>query len=270
MDGSLLDHYTYSHDVAMPLLNQLKANHIPVIPCTSKTRAEMEQLRVKLQNQHPFIVENGAAVYIPDLSLASDKSELVSRDGLYVKEFVEHREHWQALLQTTDLHLNEAFLSFDQMGIDGVMQMTGLSMDEARLASQREFGEPIKWTGTQEQYHQFESYIARAGGQLLIGGRFVHVSGNTNKSVALQWLLQQYHEYYQDNHIVSVALGDSQNDIAMLEMVDHAVVIRSPAHEHPSVNAKRSQDVYVTQEQGPRGWVEGVTRVLKKLNIKLD
>ncbi len=270
MDGSLLDHYTYSHEEASRLLNWLSANHIPVIPCTSKTRAEMEKLRIQLQNDHPFIVENGAAIYIPDVSLLKDKSEVIERHNMYVKEFVERREHWQSLLQLPDLHLNEAYISFEQAGFEGIMQMTGLSEENARLASQREYGEPIKWVGTQDQFEQFEKHIVHCGGQLLKGGRFIHISGDSNKGIALNWLLKQYRHYYQNDNIVSVALGDSHNDIAMLEAVDHAIVIRSPAHELPTVNAKNSQDVYITQQQGPRGWVEGVTRVLNKLQIKID
>ena len=37
---------------------------MPVIPITSKTFAEVINLRDKLNNRHPFIVENGARVSI--------------------------------------------------------------------------------------------------------------------------------------------------------------------------------------------------------------
>jgi mannosyl-3-phosphoglycerate phosphatase len=65
LDGTLLDHDTYSFAAAMPALRRLKREGIPVIPCTSKTRTEMEYWMSRLQLHGPFVVENGGAVYVP-------------------------------------------------------------------------------------------------------------------------------------------------------------------------------------------------------------
>lgn len=267
MDGSLLDHHTYSHSDADELLAWLSNKQIPVIPVTSKTRAEVLKLRAQLNNQHPFIVENGAAVFSP-LRYFKHKVFDGVDDGHYcVKSFVKPRAHWQALLSQVELHLNEAFISFEQAGIDGISEMTGLSIDEARLASQREYGEPLKWNGTEEQFDVFSQYIHAKGGQLLRGGRFVHLSGSCDKGSALRWLLGKYKQQYFDKTIVTIALGDSHNDTAMLEAADHAIIIRSPVHDYPQLNPSASQFVYKTDQEGPRGWVEGILHMLAKLGI---
>ena len=65
LDGTLLDHYSYSFEAAIPMLGKLEDLGIPVIPITSKTFAEVSRLRDQLNNRHPFIVENGAAIAIP-------------------------------------------------------------------------------------------------------------------------------------------------------------------------------------------------------------
>ena len=65
LDGSLLDHRTYSYSAASPMLATLKKNKIPLIPVSSKTFDEIIILRRRLNNNDPFIVENGAAIYIP-------------------------------------------------------------------------------------------------------------------------------------------------------------------------------------------------------------
>ena len=65
LDGSLLDHDTYSHAAAAPALQRLDQHHIPLILVSSKTRVEIERLRSDLNNSHPFISENGAAVFVP-------------------------------------------------------------------------------------------------------------------------------------------------------------------------------------------------------------
>ena len=62
LDGTLLDHYTYSFEDARPALGRLRAAGVPLVLCTSKTRAEIAPLRDALRNTHPFISENGGAV----------------------------------------------------------------------------------------------------------------------------------------------------------------------------------------------------------------
>ena len=65
LDGTLLDHKTYAATKARQALLCLKKNNIPLIICTSKTRPEIEFYRQKLRISHPFIAENGGAIFIP-------------------------------------------------------------------------------------------------------------------------------------------------------------------------------------------------------------
>ncbi len=65
LDGTLLDHDNYSYEPAANLLEKLNNIGIPVIPTTSKTRSEVLPLRRAINNEHPFITENGAGIYIP-------------------------------------------------------------------------------------------------------------------------------------------------------------------------------------------------------------
>ena len=128
MDGSLLDHDTYSHQPADELLAWLRNNQIPVIPCTSKTRAEMLVLREELANTHPFVVENGAAIYMPRAYFSNASPLFDDHAGLKVKKFTQSRTHWQTLLADMPVHLNDAFVTFEQLGVEGIMQMTGLAV----------------------------------------------------------------------------------------------------------------------------------------------
>ncbi|MFB3136761.1 MAG: HAD hydrolase family protein [Nitrospirales bacterium] len=61
LDGSLLDTETYRFDAARAALEELTARQVPLVLCTSKTRAEVEPLRQELGITDPFIVENGGA-----------------------------------------------------------------------------------------------------------------------------------------------------------------------------------------------------------------
>src|SRR6185295_12866478 len=65
LDGTLLDQDTYDWEPARSALERLRALGIPLVFCTTKTRAEVEHWRTITGNAHPFIVENGGAMYIP-------------------------------------------------------------------------------------------------------------------------------------------------------------------------------------------------------------
>ncbi len=65
LDGTLLDHETYSYTPATEALDLLVRKGIPLILCSSKTRAEIELIQLDLRLRHPFISENGGAVFIP-------------------------------------------------------------------------------------------------------------------------------------------------------------------------------------------------------------
>ena len=59
LDGTLLDHTTYSFDAAIPMLDYIKVNKIPLIIVTSKTKDEVLRIQKLLDMKGPFIVENG-------------------------------------------------------------------------------------------------------------------------------------------------------------------------------------------------------------------
>ena len=65
LDGTLLDHTTYSFEAAVPMLDFIKRNKIPLIIVTSKTKDEVLRIQKLLALKEPFIVENGAGIFIP-------------------------------------------------------------------------------------------------------------------------------------------------------------------------------------------------------------
>ncbi len=256
LDGSLLDHHNYSFAPAVPLLEQLASANIDVVLCTSKTRAEVEVLRQALNNHSPFIVENGAAVYVPKQTFVTAPEGAVSAGNYWCRRFCPERATWLALVEEMKQHFDMEFTHFAEMTAEQVAAATGLSVEESVLAQQREFGEPLLWRATDDQLAQASAWLRSQGATVLSGGRFVHVCGDANKGKALRWLVEQYGVLSPAVDYTSMALGDSDNDIAMLEAADYAVVIRSPVKPPPIIN--REQGVYVTEAYGPEGWVEGV------------
>ena len=259
LDGTLLDHHTYSHADADPLLATLAERNIPVVPVTSKTRGELLTLRSELNNQHPFIVENGAAVFIPDGYFSHHSPDSPDIDGFWVHSFSKPRSHWQALLASLSEELQSCYTSFAQAGTQGIVEMTGLSEERAAKANERDFSEPLLWKGSDEQLADFTQQMEAKGATILRGGRFVHVTGQCDKGKALKWLKSQYQINHRAFNYHSIAAGDSHNDVAMLEAADYAVIIRSPVAAPPTVNRT---DAILSQKEGPAGWADELSRIM--------
>ena len=270
LDGSLLDHYTYSYAPAKPMLEQLKADGVPVVLCSSKTRAEMQVLRAELGLTDPYIVENGAAIYVPKtyvpLGAASpltmpERGEDMGDEWRIA--FGEPRTHWQELMRTLPDELRANYRKFAAMTVGQIADLTGLSIEDARRASQREFGEPLHWRGAPADKQRLIDTLQHLGARVLQGGRFLHVAGDFDKGRALKWLAN-YLGDATGKKPITVALGDSQNDVAMLDAANYAVVIRSPVHEAPRL--ERDEGVIFTEHTGPRGWAEGLSAVLAEVS----
>ncbi len=251
LDATLLDHQTYSFSAAQSAINRLQALHIPLILNSSKTVVEMLQIRKLLDNQHPFIVENGSAVIFPDgnkfkhHSLGMNRAEILS------------------IINNLREQYAFDFTGFADMDIEELMSCTGLSKESATLAKQRQFTEPLLWLDSEQQFRLFAEKIESAGLGLIKGGRFWHVSGTADKGKPLCYL----RDYYQKQLGTApkiLALGDSENDLAMLKEADYAVLVKSPTRDFPALVHKNLRK---TNEFGPAGWNKAVFEILEKLEL---
>jgi len=265
LDGSLLDHHSYSYLDALPQLHMLEHLGIPVIPATSKTRLEIEHLRVALGNSYPFIVENGAAVFIPVGYFDTQPVATVEREGYWVREFSAPREKWLGILQALSSEFPREYDYFHHAGTAGIVRMTNLPEARAIEANQRGYSEPVQWLGDEARKAEFISCLQSRGASVLQGGRFLGVSGDCDKGRALAWLRQVYQQSKPDTVCHDLAIGDSGNDCAMLEAAETALLVRSLVHKFPDL--QRADGVIFSTDYGPAGWAEGVARWLHSYQL---
>ncbi len=258
LDGSLLDHHSYDYSPAMPGMQRLEKANIPLVLTTSKTRAEVIEHVHDMGLSYPFVIENGGAVCIPtgyfeSGSISSSLEIIALAPGI---------DEFAPLLDEARAKYGMKFQALTEMDVDEIVAYTSLAPEQAVLAGQREFTLPLVWEDTQEQLNQFEEMANKAGLVLRQGGRFIHLQGETDKSLAMQELVRRYEEY-SGLQVMSIALGDSGNDRGMLESAAYAVVIPGAG---VMMILERDEHVYYSSQQGPAGWNEGLNAVLDELN----
>jgi len=255
LDGSLLDHHSYDWAPARPWLARLKAEGVPVIPVTSKTRSEILPLRRQLGLEDaPFIAENGALAGLP---LAWSHARLdrgPGPDGLAIRTLGVDIGLIRQRLAVWRERLGLGFTTMSEMTLEALVAFTGLAEPQARLARLREGSEPLIWEDSDERLAAFREGLEGDGLRLVRGGRFWHVTGDCHKGSAVAWLIERF-AALRGSRPRTLALGDGPNDIAMLEAVDQAVVIRGC---HDLAIAPDQASLYHSEATGPAGWAEGM------------
>ncbi len=247
LDGTLLDHDSYSFAPAAQALATIRARNIPLVLCSSKTRAEMLPLQAELGISGPFICENGAGICT------------VTAAGAELEALAAPRSEVLALLHTLREQEGFRFTGFADMSVEELAETTGLSLAAAALAAQREFSEPLRWEDSEQELPRFRSLLQQHGLTAQQGGRFLSVAGPTDKGAALNRLRLRY-----VNHGPVIALGDSPNDLSMLAAADIGVIIKSARSD--SLQPEGPGRILRTQQRGPSGWQEAMSGLLDEFS----
>jgi mannosyl-3-phosphoglycerate phosphatase len=257
LDGSLLDHHTYSFANARPALERIREQGIPLVFITSKTRPEVEMLQTAMGIREPFIVENGAAIFFPD-QYRDWRIDAGFRQPPYtVIQLGAGYPEIRGFVQRVKPGFN--IQGFGDLSAEDIERLTGLSPKQAGLAKQREFTEPFLMEDD-ARIIDLQRAAEANGLKVTRGGRFYHLMGSRqDKGIALRrtvWVfLQNTHQ-----RLLTIGLGDSANDLGMLESVDIPILIPHPDGSYEKLdlpNIKRAR------RPGSIGWSETILDVLK-------
>ncbi len=292
IDGTLLDFHSYDPGPAAVVLEDCRAHGVPVVLCSSKTRAEQVVLQARFGLQEaPFITENGGGLFLPAdgplSAVARGEAEAVAagafltlrripaeephsggRPLLGLVLGVERprlREGLERIARTTGIPVR----ALSRMDRDEAGERLGLEPEELDLALQREFSEPFAVVGESPETAEEErldwldrlrSAGATLGLTITLGDRLFHLMGGHTKGTALERLLTLWVRA-NGTRPWTLALGDSYNDLEMLARADEGVLVRR--HDGSWAHSSESSRIRRTAGVGPVGWAEVVSDRLR-------
>ena len=260
LDGTLLDHFDYSYEAAQAGLERLRTERIPVIFTSSKTRLEIEGLQAELQMQEPFIPENGAAIYFPDGYRAFRIDKGFQRSRYTVIQLGATYSEIRRFVYSVKERFN--LRGFGDMGVEEVERLTGLSRQQSRMAKRREYTEPFI-IEDESRVDELALIAASRGFKITRGGRFFHLIGlQQDKGRAVQ-VCAEIFDRNLDGGIITMGLGDSANDIALLKSVDIPILL---PHDDGTYEPIDIQGLIKAAQPGSRGWNKAILEVVDSLD----
>lgn len=252
LDGTLLDHETYSWSPALNALGKLRNLGAGVILASSKTSAEIAPLRDEMGlSGWPAIIENGAA------QLPAHQAPV---GGNAASGYADLRH----TLSTLPKDLRTKFRGFGDMTDQQVCDVTGLPLSAARLAKQRTASEPGEWTGSDSQRTEFLAALSDVGLTARMGGRFLTVTTGQTKADQMAEIIRNLKPQK------TVALGDAPNDVEMLEAADIGIIVANPHRPPLPQLAGEPMHIRRTELAGPIGWNAAILAILNELNLTGD
>lgn len=252
LDGTLLDHETYSWSPAGPALGMMKSLGVPLVLASSKTAFELVALRKELGFEHcPAIVENGAGL----LPAFEEPDQNASQHAQILKALSELpadlRRHFEGFSDWSDVQCAEK---------------TGLPLEQAKSARQRQFSEPGLWSGTPDQLQKFETKLAQKGISARQGGRYLTLSFGATKADWMSKIRDDFDPNARTSKARTMALGDAPNDVEMICAADFGVVIKNTHGAGiPPLGDAAEASIIRTTLSGPAGWNLEVQARLKHL-----
>jgi mannosyl-3-phosphoglycerate phosphatase family protein len=246
-------------------LHQLGQRGIPTLLASSKTFAEMVafQTLAELPPQ-PFLFENGCGIGWPSASwpaAVGEPQQLLGAYGAIVRGGDPVR--LRTLLHQLRASGGLRFSLLEELDFSAIQQLIGLEEPLARLALQRLASVPLVWQDDETAQERLRRHLAEDGLRAVSGGRLLHVAPPCNKAEALAQVLSWLGEAPHTTNLL--ACGDSENDRALLECADVALVFHPadrPAMALAPPVAERPRITRTAIAGGPEAWLVAVEAAL--------
>ena len=247
LDGTLMDH-SYSWAAAEAAIAALQQKGIPIIPCTSKTAEEVRLFRKRAGLRDPFIVENGGAIH----------GETATGEEWQISLGPGHQD-LRPELDVLSSALGEPLLALEDLSDRQGHELLGLEGAALQTAQRRQWSVPF--VPPREELRQQLADLAKTRGLGLVqGNRMAHLLG---PGVSKGHALEQLRVKLNAPNAKVFGLGDSPNDLPLLDVADIAVVVPGQSGPHPAFSQRLKQgDFQLAPSSHDRGWAMAVQQLL--------
>jgi mannosyl-3-phosphoglycerate phosphatase len=224
----------------------------------------MEVYRRELRNNHPFISENGGAIFVPNEYFSFQFPYDRELDGYAVLElgtfYLQIIEVLKSIKQETGIQI----IGFSDLTEEELTSFCGLSLEEAKFAKKREYDEPFMIKGGLKEIEIVKEEIKKRGMGYTWGGRFHHIFGKNDKGKAVEILKELYENQFFS--IYTIGIGDSLNDLSMLSSVDYPIFLHIKGTLLPEAISFK-KNVKVIHGAGSKAWNFAILDIIKDLNL---
>ena len=253
LDGTLMDE-NYDISPARNTLKLLAELNIPVIPCTSKTASEVRYFRKENGLMDPFIVENGAAIY------GYNKNNLSEWELILGNSYKELR----SILINISKTINYDLTPLNDLNRSQIFELTGLSDEGISRALDRQWSVPFL-NPPDDIFEKIKIVSKSYNVHVFKGNRMSHLlSSNSHKGEAVNKLKL----FLQNKDVKIIALGDSQNDLPLLEYADISIVIPGKNGANKSLQHGIDKGCFrLANAPHAQGWSNSVEDIINNINL---
>jgi mannosyl-3-phosphoglycerate phosphatase family protein len=272
LEGNLLDPETSSCGAARQALAALERRAIPLILVSSKTRAQLENIRTQLELEHPFIAEEGSIICVPKHYFPES---ILDQGWVYLPPYYVcvlglPYDQIQNGLQQIRQKLGLGLIGYGDWTATELAMALGIAEEEAERAQQREFSEIFSYAGDPsllqaafaelaQQFPHYWIHLHPLKKRALLN-HWYFSAHQRHRPPAAQILLECYQKHL--GSISSLGLGNALTDASFLRYCSQSLVLPSPEAEDLWAMAEKTWKR--AELGGPEGWNEAVLRWLEE------
>ena len=253
LDGTLLDKNTFKFDKIEKYFRELILKNIIIIPNSSKTEAELLDFNKQYNLNLSFIAENGSSIHrlnlihknLPEKILLSKPTD----------------EIYKIYKQNITPYLNKKITFILNLKSKEQEEIFSLPLNKITLAIKRNHSLPIIFNGNETEKNEFNKIMNDSGLTIQTGGRIMNICDNVNKSKAISKTIELINTKMNDQ-IVTIGVGDNQNDIEMLRHTDFACLVKNDKFDSSLINI---ENLIKSSEPSPQGWADVIKMALQKI-----
>ena len=266
LDGTLLDSDTHSWEAADDAIEQLVDSEIPLVFCSSMTRAEQLAIQEDAGIGGPIIVENGSAVFFPPGYFRDSVpgarpagSTYGSAEELDLVELGIPADRVRELLDEIRRDTGLHFRRCSEMSVKELAETTGLDSDRAARAAEREFSDTLEENLSEADWDDFFLALAERGLACIEGDRFTSVfSALTDKGRGVRLVTELLRREVAP--IETIGIGSNAHDVTLLDAVDRPFLVQQSDGSFADIEVDNLEKI---EGVGP----EGFRRVIDRLGL---